>query len=327
METASNAVDELGFPQLRSVNTLKSIAHLFGTSKSRCGIYLLEFPESVFYIGQSTDVVRRFGQHRKIHSDIIGFSFIPIKKANLNSKEKELIYKAENLNIVLSNSVHASNLIGDTDFDLVVGPQDQQQWLKNPYAINKADKSSKIELPDNHYIRFQKKFLDFSKRPNSSRIVNLLLNYTTACIPFPKRTEYSFWSISCMPSTNSHTYPRLACLNMGVMEMLVLGHQKGEQDKIWGFVNVASDELMKNWISIKRFKRAYPFVKLYDRNYRDGGQFQVSLKTEGLDHLEKMLSDERIQKSSAQLNLRVMRKRATIFNRYHCKQLADQIVE
>ena len=46
---------ELGFTQLAPVSTLRSIAQLFGSSKPRCGIYLLEFPERRFYIGQAVE--------------------------------------------------------------------------------------------------------------------------------------------------------------------------------------------------------------------------------------------------------------------------------
>ena len=74
-------IARLGFPSLHNVSGRHSIAELIGKSKNRCGIYLLHFDSGTYYIGQAVDVVRRFGQHRKMHLDIIGFSFLPASKA------------------------------------------------------------------------------------------------------------------------------------------------------------------------------------------------------------------------------------------------------
>ena len=137
----------LGFAAVTPVSTLRSIAQLFGSSKPRCGIYLLEFAEHRFYIGQAVEVVRRFAQHRKNYDEIVGFSFIPTQRANLDDVERRLIRRAEDLGLVMLNTVHASNVVGDTDLDLVVSPSEQAEWLSDPTTFNDADTSSPIVLP------------------------------------------------------------------------------------------------------------------------------------------------------------------------------------
>ena len=87
MEDKDRKVVALGYPPLEPVASLRSIAHLFGSSKNRCGIYMLEFPNSIFYIGKAVDVVRRFSQHRKNHENIIGFSFIKCPEQRLSEVE------------------------------------------------------------------------------------------------------------------------------------------------------------------------------------------------------------------------------------------------
>jgi len=82
------AIADLGFPKPAPVTSLRSIAHLFGSAKSRCGIYLLIFPHDRAYIGQAVEVVRRFAQHRGSYENITAFSFIPMARRNLGDEER-----------------------------------------------------------------------------------------------------------------------------------------------------------------------------------------------------------------------------------------------
>lgn len=108
-------VSELGFPDPIDVCGRRSIADLLPKSRDRCGIYLLEFSDGLFYIGQALDVVRRFSQHHKQHSNIVRWSFRPVKRGNLDSVERELIYRAPALGLTLTNKVHVSHVVGETD--------------------------------------------------------------------------------------------------------------------------------------------------------------------------------------------------------------------
>src|SRR5438128_2181912 len=123
---------KLGFPPLKSVATLPSIAHLFGSTRSRCGIYLLTFQNGAIYIGQAFDVVHRFASHRRTYRDITGFAFIIEKKLKLDETERNLIRRAERLGLTLLNVVHTSEVVGDTDLDLVFPAEKQQEWLSHP---------------------------------------------------------------------------------------------------------------------------------------------------------------------------------------------------
>ncbi len=316
----------LGFPEAAPVATLRSIAHIFGASKNRCGIYLLQFPDNKFYVGQALNVVRRFAQHRKNYDDIIGFSFIPTPRKLLDETERKLIYKAEQLNLLILNTVHATNVVGETDLDLVVSPEQQDFWLFSPESFNRDEVSvSKITLSHAHLERFWRQFQKFKTHPLFSPTSELLRIYLANCILSPRRTEYSFWAISCLPTTNHNTWPRLACINIGVMEVLVIGHFKESPTKLWGFVTVAADVLYETFQNDETFMAAFPSIELNKRGYKDAGQHQVTLWAGDEKSLRNLLGDKSIQKSAASLALRVMRKRATIYSKYHCKQLADLV--
>lgn len=317
----------LGFPEAASVATLRSIAHMFGASKNRCGIYLLQFPDNKFYVGQAVDVVRRFSQHRKNYDDILGFSFIPTPRKLLDEIERNLIYKAEQLELLILNTVHATNVVGETDLDLILSPEQQDFWLSSPESFNCSEVSvSPITLSQAHLERFWRQFQKFKAHPLFSPASELMQIYLANCIPSPRRTEYSFWAVSCLPTTNHNTWPRLACVNIGVMEALVIGCFKECPTKLWGFLTVASDVLYETYQNAETFIAAFPSIEVIQRNYKDAGQYQVTLWAEDEKSLKLLLANAAIRKAAAALALRVMRKRATIYSKYHCKQLADLVV-
>lgn len=82
----SNTINGLGFKfdEAFDVKGRLSISDLFPKSKKRCGIYLLNFSDNTFYIGQAINAVKRFSQHRKNYNNIVRYWFIEVKKEDLN---------------------------------------------------------------------------------------------------------------------------------------------------------------------------------------------------------------------------------------------------
>ncbi len=101
--TPSAIVASLGFAETIDVRGRVSIADLFAKSKSRTGVYLLEFANQTFYIGQAVEVCRRFAQHYANVGDIIGFTFLPIGAGILDETERDLIRSAEVAGLPLTN--------------------------------------------------------------------------------------------------------------------------------------------------------------------------------------------------------------------------------
>ena len=324
INTTTDAAIEMGFPLITNVATLFSISHLFGTSKKRCGIYLLQFTDELFYIGQAVDVVRRFSQHRRNYDDIQGFSFIPIVKDSLNEVEKELIFNAESLVFKLKNAVHVSSILGDTDFDLLMPISEQDAWLSATSQLATGENQPKITLPESQQVRFSKNFAQFTEHPSSQAALMLLREYINECVPVPRRSEYSFWSVSCMPSTNKDTWPRLLCVNAAMMELFVVGWEK-KTNLLWSFLTVDEDVLSDYWPSPDEFLKHFPDVEFVARGYRDAGQNQITLSCSGDTAMRRLLSDIGVCKAAAALNIRVMRKRANIYMKFHCVQLANQV--
>jgi len=325
-QSPNQVVRQLGFPAMTEVGTFHSIAHLFGKSKPRCGIYLLGFSDGLFYVGQATDVVNRFAQHRLVHGDIERFSFQKCRRNLLDETEKRIIQKAEAKGLQLTNKVHVVNIVGDTDFDHLVLPDEQESFLVDPDGFNLADKSGRIDLPTSHRNRFRRKHKKFEEHLHSDRVSGVLGRYVHGCVPAFRRTEHAFWSMTCLPSTNSGSYRRLSCVSINVMEVFVVGWHKEDDNFHWAVLNVSCDQLDRQFPDPDEFFRSHPGTWCEETGYQAAGIDQMAIHADTLPVIESLVADHRIRQAAAQLNLRLMRKGPTVYSRFHCIDLADRVL-
>ncbi len=317
---------ELGFVQIEQVAGLLSIAHIFGSSKKRCGLYLLQLEDGNFYIGQAVDVVGRFAQHLKSKGRIQGFAFLPMAQRHLDNLEKRLIRAAEAAGIPLVNITHMSVIVGERDLDHLVSYQEQESWLSG--APNSQAIGERVVLSEALRHRFRHRFQQFSASPHFSELLEWLSLYIREVIIDPQRTEYTFWSVSCLPSAGSQAiWRRSYALSAAVMELFVVGRWRDGEPPAWAFMNVASDVLESAFGSVTKVMQRYPELELMDARYRDAGTHQVRLFAENGSCIPYLLADPAIKLAARSLALRVMRKRATIYGKYHCPQLANAAFE
>lgn len=318
-------INQLGFQfdEGHDVKGRLSIADLFPKSKHRCGIYLLRFTDGTYYIGQAIDAVRRFTQHRKNYSDIESYWFQAMSREFLDNVEQKLIYKAESLGLLLTNKTFASNVIGETDLDLILNPDEQDDWFKD----NTIAPISKNEL----YHTVDKKFITkythrFELLKNNSKyryLHELMTTYVRYCIPKPYNTQLSFWSLSCLPTTKGN-FSRYFCLNINAMEVFIAGQERKTEEN-YCFIVVSKSLLSDTYI--KELKRKYSSLYTYKRSYRAAGEDQITLGFTDSRELCNCLKNELLVRQAAKhLNLRLMRKGATIYSPYHCFDLANHIL-
>src|SRR5215212_3155097 len=317
---------ELGFTVSVDVRGRRSIADLLPKSRNRCGIYLLEFADGLFYIGQALDVVRRFSQHRKLHDDIVRWGFRAVKRRNLDAVERELIHRAPSLRLTLTNKVHVSHIVGETDLDELLAPDEQQSWRANPAKTSAQDVRLNVDADGSQRTRYKGQWSSFRDRDDLSQLLGLLRLCIHGCVPAYRRTEYSFWSVSCMPSTNAASFPRLAAVNMNIMETFVVDHPKHEPNNVLSFVNLSKARLLEQYPSKQAFYRQYPGTQWRQSNYQAAGEDQMHLVLGNLSSAIRVLADPAVQSAAGLLNLRLMRKGGNIYARYHCFELADQLI-
>ena len=315
---------ELGFPPLTLVAGRVSVADLHPSRPRRCGIYVLAHADGMHYVGQAVDVVRRFAQHRKVSSDIERFSFFPVERADLDAEERRCIQGAEARGLRLRNRMLVKQLLTESDLDEVLTLAEQEAWLDDPSTFA-AEPRLQLDSDQTQRLRFRAKFDRFRADAAFDRVTALVRLYVQEYIPVARRTELSFWSISCLPSTNNAHHPRWVALNVGEMEMFVVGWLPKRREP-WGLVNVSRSACTSSLI--ERLRRRGLVSKPRQRLYRAAGgdDVQLSIDANTFEAMTDALHEPGMTKSARALCLNVMRKRPNLFAKYHCFDLADAVL-
>jgi predicted GIY-YIG superfamily endonuclease len=315
----------LGFDKFLYAKGRRSLADSF-TKNNRCGIYILHFENGEYYVGLALDIVKRHSQHTQNYHDIEYVSFKQVASSKLIETEKQTVYQLENLKKPLRNINLVSIINGETDLDLVVTPKEQQEW--NNYELG----TDSLKTPRFNYPELQKKYAaKFDKLRKSEHyelVCEILQNYVLNAIPFPCKTEYSFWSCSCLPSAGVKVFSRV---NIFWQEALTIYESeyiniKSNDQQIFKdlavSVHLCKSKLFEAY-SKDDLKEKFLSLEFTDHFYEPGGQDQQNLILSGMDFLN-FLDDDLMLASIKEFNLRLMKKRGCIFNRYHCFDLADQ---
>jgi hypothetical protein len=316
-------IAELGFVDVYDVSGRYSISDLVPKSKKRCGIYLLEFSDGLCYIGQAVDVVRRFSQHRNRYDNIIRFYFQPVRKLDLDAIERSTCYAAPEQEITLVNRDHVSGVVGDADFDVILSPDEQLEWLED--TTRHQDRTFRIEDKAQR-VSHHHQFASFKSHRYAERIVTILRHYIRETIPAYRKTERTFWSLSCLPATNKSTWPRFSCCSINTMETFVIGHLKQDSLIPWAFIIVADTVFSEKFPDDDFFYKKYPGTEITLSNYKAAGPDQILISMTGFEQIEAVIQDDDVLLAASVLNLDVMRKGATVQWRGHCFDLADWIV-
>lgn len=320
---------DFGFGDPIDVRGRYSVAEQFPKSRGRCGIYLLEFTSSLFYIGQAVDVVRRFAQHQHNHHDIVRLRFQHVNASNLNAVEQELIHRAEALGVRLTNVIFISVVQGEKDLDLLITPAEQAMWLDDPASLALDDARHPLNEDDVRRLRLRKQYCKLEEKTVFEPLLDLLRRYVNLVLPAPVRTELSHWSVSCLPSTNKSYAPRLAVINVYKMETLVVCFDKADPQRIWGFVNMARTPLQTKRLGLLRARYRWfrdERVMLRKPHYRSAGPDKLQAHFNSFAQAHTLLDDPVIQRAMRQLTLNLMRKGPNLQIRWHCYDLADQIL-
>jgi hypothetical protein len=312
----------LGFKTYVEVDEQFKIGDVVKTSE-RCGIYLLCFVDGQYYIGQSVDVVKRFSQHQKVFDDIVGLGFKSVSNDALDEAEQSLIRRAENEGFLLRNKTFVSHVIGETQLDTILSPEEQELWLDNPTSVEVSGKRINDE---SQRLRYRKQFTKLQQSQYYGEVVSLLRQYVQYCVPAAQRTEGIFWSLSCLPTTTINGFSRYAVVNINQMETFVLSYERKKPQHVGAFINLSRLALFAALGSRLLFQLRYPFVKIYQTDYQPPGRDQIQLATFDFESMSKLLDNVTVLKAARVMNLSLMRKGPTLSARFHNFDLADLVV-
>ncbi|HWA79755.1 MAG TPA: hypothetical protein VG848_05525, partial [Acetobacteraceae bacterium] len=102
-----------------------------------------------------------------------------------------------------------------------IDPERQRDWIEGKIDFPDADeRQESMEQRFNYAARFEK----LLRRPQAAEVLGILGIYGANCIPVPRRTERTYWSVSCLPSTSDKPLVRV---NASWMELFTL-YAEGE---------------------------------------------------------------------------------------------------
>lgn len=321
MSELSDALETLHFPKLLQVEGRRSISDIFPKGK-RCGIYVLQFSNREVYAGQAKDVTRRYVQHSKTHDDIAKISFKRVKKADLNDVERATIWELESKGFILRNIVFTSLPKGASDFDLLMPAENQNRWLDDlEYQDGSGSKIQDSVLRR----KYKKKFQQFSELPQADAAISLLRRYVNQGIPIPKQSEIAFWGCSCLPGNSNSKILIYSRININWQEVLTLLTDKG---MLVASFHLALSPLEKAYgDSLGALFKTFPSLTYTEHFYDPGGPDQIHLEIDGKESAMALLEDSNVIRAIRLFNIRLMKKGPCTFGRYHCMDLADQLLQ
>ncbi len=318
---ASNA------PRRWPVQGLSTISGIFA-DENPCGIYILEFDNGEFYVGQAKDVRKRFVNHCRDTShhpawkDITHFSFIECAPRELNVREATTIRLLQQEGRILRN--RSLNLFHEqpSPLDKLIPPVDQFHWADSEYLDREAQRISVTEvskviaaLPEDNST--------MSTFPRYESCLRDISAFIDLVLPEPLKTMEQYWTISDAPSTNRGRY---YTVNVGVLEMLrcisafddasflntlpwdfLEGKEDHEQ---WGFDYEGIDDL-----SIIVSNHTYPKAPVTVVEFETG-------------RLRELLEiDEDLLAGARALAVALMRTgTAGLFRRWHSRELTREVL-
>lgn len=306
-----------GFPQFEGTRGRASVADLFKPGR-RCGIYVLVFSDGKAYVGQSVDVVRRYAQHLRVHQDIEAISFKSVAPEDLDEAEQTLIRLSERAGHQLRNVVFSALPPLESDFDLVMSPDEQERWLSDPDLV---DISGARFTNDALRRKYEAKYLRFRAQDGTGKILEQVRCYVRRGIPAMKRTEVSFWSISCLPSYADPEITLFLRVNVYWQEVMTMFREKNSGADCFS-LHVAKKPIEED----AKLCRGIAGVEILEHQYAPGGHDQVSLVGPS-EMFDAVMARPCVKRAIREFNHRLMKKGPCNFARYHCLDLADVIFD
>jgi len=105
---------------------------------------------------------------------------------------------------------------GTTGLRQFLSLEQQHDWMDGKASLSDVEeRSESVELRFKYLARYQK----LLARPQSPDVLKILRLYGQSCIPIPRKTERTYWSVSCLPSTSDKPLVRV---NASWMELFTI---------------------------------------------------------------------------------------------------------
>jgi hypothetical protein len=200
--------------------------------------------------------------------------------------------------------------------------EQQRDWIEGKADLPDArDRSESLE----HRFKYAARFEKLLRRPQAKEVLEILALYGQNCIPIPRRTERTWWSVSCLPSTSDKP---LARVNASWMELFTL-YAEGEDIRARFIVHL-SDFTTDRFATPGRLDEA--FLEQSVAAPEDVGYFLAhgadtfGINVRGAASIRKFLANSRVLRAIRTFNLTHMNRGRNAYQASHCYSLADCMV-
>lgn len=201
-------------------------------------------------------------------------------------------------------------------------PEQQRVWMETGAPLPDSDeRTESLEQRFRYAARFEK----LLRCPQAAAVLSLLGRYGATCLPIPRTTERTYWSVSCLPSTSDKP---LARVNASWMELFTLAP---DGDGIRArFILHLSDFTADGSVMPDRLDQDF-LESCVDapedvRPFFPNGADIVGLHVRGEASIRQFLADDRALRAIRRFNLTHMNRGRNAYQASHCYSLADYVV-
>ena len=201
--------------------------------------------------------------------------------------------------------------------------EQQREWLEGNSGLPDVDeRTESLEQRFRYVDRFQK----FLRRPQADDVLGLLRLYAERCIPVPRQTERSYWSVSCLPSTSDKPLVRV---NASWMELFTL-YADGEDVRARFIVHL-SDFTTDRTATADDLDEGLLERSVVDPNdisctFPNAADLFV-IKVRGSASIRAFLTNDRALRGIRNFNLTYMNRGRNAYQASHCHSLADHMLD
>lgn len=362
---SSQSIDQtlsiLEFQVTHAVQGRMTIEDLFPQQKQRGGIYVLHMDNGFYYVGQSKDVTKRYQQHCQTYANIERLSFKRVRQKDFDAEERHTIQTLEHSGFPLLNIIHTTITYKSGEFDIVMTPDRQRQWLEKPW---KDIYGQRIDRPDRRgkYVPKHKKFHDLDV---AGDVITLLKTYIETSIPAVYQTELDFWGCTCYPQdclariniywqevfaifphdeygVLCHFYLAASPLKIDRVlfhmfdiypDLQKYWHMERLDEIVQLAKSLLDDERLDNGLAwfeegvqhIQDLCSRHPDLFVSGHWWEKGGPNQLKVFTLGVEDTLALINDEDFGFAMRLFNLGQMRKGRCVQSKYHCPELVDDL--
>jgi hypothetical protein len=201
-------------------------------------------------------------------------------------------------------------------------PEQQRDWIEGKTDLpNAAERSESLEQRFKYAARFEK----LLGRPQAKEVLEILALYGPNCIPIPRKTERTYWSVSCLPSTSDKPLTRV---NASWMELFTLYAQ--DEEIRARFIVHLSDFTTDGSATPGRVDDL--FLEQSVATPEDVGHFfprgadMFCINVRGAASIRQFLANYRVLRAIRTFNLTHMNRGRNAYQASHCYSVADYML-